>query len=138
MDLVNRFKKNPHAVLMGVNSFWEGVDIQGENLSCLIMTKIPFSVPTDPIHEAHLELLKKEGKNAFYEYSLPTAIIKFKQGFGRLIRSVHDRGLFIVLDCRLKTKTYGHHFLKSLPPKLKRMTGNNLEEAAKIIFNQKF
>ena len=114
--LVNQFKdRGEGKILLGVNSFWEGVDIKGDSLSCLIMVKIPFPVPSEPIHEARIEHLEKAGHNSFNEYTIPQAVIRFKQGFGRLIRSPSDQGLFCLLDRRVITKNYGRTFLKSLP-----------------------
>lgn len=102
-------------ILFGVNSFWEGVDIKGDNLSCVIITKLPFEVPTHPIEQAKYEFLQKNGQNAFLNYSLQKAILKFKQGFGRLIRTKNDTGFIIIADNRVLTKSYGKIFLKSLP-----------------------
>jgi len=113
--LIEKMRSSSHNVLLGVSSFWEGIDIRGENLSCLIMIKLPFAVPTEPLYEARVEKMIQEGRNAFFEYSVPLAVIKFKQGFGRLIRSDNDKGLFLVLDKRLLTKAYGQAFLKALP-----------------------
>jgi DNA polymerase-3 subunit epsilon/ATP-dependent DNA helicase DinG len=110
--LVDRLKEFPRSVLLGTNSFWEGVDIVGEALSVLVITKLPFAVPTDPIVAARSELFD----DPFNEYSVPQSILRFKQGFGRLIRSREDRGIVVVLDRRLLTKKYGQQFLDSLPP----------------------
>ncbi len=109
--LLERFRESPRTVLLGTNSFWEGVDIVGEALSILVITKLPFNVPTDPIFAARSELFE----DAFNEYAVPQSILRFKQGFGRLIRSRKDRGIVIVLDKRLLTKRYGQAFLQSLP-----------------------
>ena len=119
--LIEKFKNEEKQVLLGVSSFWEGVDIKGDSLSCLVMMKLPFQVPTEPLYEARVEYLEKEGKNAFVEYSLPNAIIKFKQGFGRLIRSKTDKGMFCVFDKRVVQKFYGKQFMQSLP-KLKHLS----------------
>ncbi|MEF3273710.1 MAG: DEAD/DEAH box helicase family protein [Chloroflexus sp.] len=110
--LVDRLKEFPRSVLLGTNSFWEGVDVVGDALSVLVITKLPFAVPTDPIVAARSELFA----DPFNEYSVPQSILRFKQGFGRLIRSREDRGIVVVLDRRLLTKKYGQQFLDSLPP----------------------
>ncbi len=111
-SLLQRFKEHPRAVLLGTSSFWEGVDIVGEALSVLVIAKLPFAVPTDPVFAARSELFE----DAFTTYAVPQSILKFKQGFGRLIRSRDDRGVVAVLDRRLLTKRYGRLFLNSLPP----------------------
>lgn len=113
--IVEKFKEDIHSVLFATASFWEGVDVQGEALSCVIMDRLPFSVPTDPVGKARAEAVEAEGKSAFAELSVPEAVIRFKQGFGRLIRSKTDKGLVAVLDKRLITKPYGMKFLRSLP-----------------------
>jgi ATP-dependent DNA helicase DinG len=101
--------------LFATSSFWQGVDVRGEQLSCVIVDKIPFAVPTDPIVAARQRYIEDEGGSSFFEYSVPQAIITLKQGLGRLIRSTTDRGVLAVLDPRLTTKSYGRLFLKSLP-----------------------
>jgi ATP-dependent DNA helicase DinG len=106
---------NSKTILFGVNSFWEGIDIKGENLSCVIMTKLPFEVPTHPIEKAKYANLEKKGQNAFLNYSLHKAVLKFKQGFGRLIRTKDDTGFIVIADNRLLKKSYGKVFLNSLP-----------------------
>jgi ATP-dependent DNA helicase DinG len=115
-QLLTRFKNTPNSVLLGTDSFWQGVDVQGEALSNVIITKLPFEVPDKPLIEARLDAIKLRGGNPFAEYSLPEAIIKFKQGFGRLIRSKTDTGIVVVLDKRIATKPYGQQFLAALPP----------------------
>ena len=113
--LIDWFKTTPHAVLFATSSFWEGVDIPGEALSCVIIDRLPFSVPDDPVVQAHVERLKMQGKDWFREFMLPEAIIRLKQGFGRLIRTTSDRGLVAILDNRLFTKSYGSTILRALP-----------------------
>lgn len=115
--LLEEFQRSDRAVIFGTAGFWEGVDIKGEKLSCVIMVKLPFSPPSLPVIEARMELLQKEQKNGFYHYLLPAAVIRFKQGFGRLIRSGSDHGVVVVLDKRLVDKNYGRKFLASLPVK---------------------
>ena len=115
-NMIKIFKEDIDSVIFGTTSFWMGVDVPGEALSNVIITKLPFSVPTEPIIEARLEKIQKEGKNAFMEYSLPEAVLKLKQGIGRLIRSKEDRGIIVILDKRVISKRYGKIFLDSLPP----------------------
>jgi ATP-dependent DNA helicase DinG len=109
--LVERFKEMTNAVLLGTASFWQGIDIPGDALQCVVIAKLPFAVPDDPIIEARMERLK----NPFLEYQVPQATLLFRQGFGRLIRTRSDRGAVAVLDSRIKTKNYGKWFLRSLP-----------------------
>jgi ATP-dependent DNA helicase DinG len=115
-ELLKRFRETPNSVLFATSSFWQGVDVRGEQLSCVIIDKLPFAVPSDPIIAARQRHIEDQGGSSFYEYSVPQAIISLKQGLGRLIRSTTDRGVLAVLDPRLKTKMYGQMFLKSLPP----------------------
>jgi ATP-dependent DNA helicase DinG len=114
--LLERFRSTPHAVLFATASFWQGVDVRGEQLSCVVIDKLPFAVPTDPVVAARQRFIEEQGGSSFYEYSVPQAVITLKQGLGRLIRSAADRGLLAVLDPRLRTAAYGRLFLQSLPP----------------------
>jgi ATP-dependent DNA helicase DinG len=114
-SLLEQFRKDVGSVLLGTDSFWEGVDVPGEALSCVIITRLPFGVPTDPVIQAKLEEIEGAGGNPFARYSLPAAVLKFKQGFGRLIRTSHDRGAVVILDSRLATRPYGRSFLEALP-----------------------
>jgi ATP-dependent DNA helicase DinG len=127
--LLDRFRSTPHAVLFATASFWQGVDVRGEQLSCVIIDKLPFAVPTDPVVAARQRFIEEQGGSSFYEYSVPQAVITLKQGVGRLIRSTTDRGLIAVLDPRLRTAAYGRLFLASLPPC--RIT-SNIAEAARV------
>ena len=113
--LLEAFKRNPKSVLLGANSFWEGIDIPGDTLSCVILVKLPFWPPSLPLIEARSEFLKSQERDPFQELLLPEAVIRFKQGFGRLIRTKHDRGLVILMDDRAIRKYYGRYFLGSLP-----------------------
>ncbi|WP_298271786.1 helicase C-terminal domain-containing protein [Geobacter sp.] len=114
--LLSRFRREKNAVLFGTDSFWEGVDVQGKALELVAITRLPFRVPTEPILEARAEHIAERGGDPFMEYTVPQAVIKFKQGFGRLIRSREDRGAVLILDSRVLTKNYGRFFLRSLPP----------------------
>ncbi|HMO24965.1 MAG TPA: helicase C-terminal domain-containing protein [Tepidisphaeraceae bacterium] len=114
--LLEKFKSTPNAVLFGTASFWQGIDVQGEQLRNVIITRLPFAVPDEPLTEAKLEHITRQGGQPFMELSVPEAIIKLKQGFGRLIRSKTDRGIVVILDSRVKTKRYGRMFLEALPP----------------------
>jgi len=127
--LLEKFRTTPNAVLFATSSFWQGVDVRGEQLSCVIIDKLPFAVPTDPVVAARQRFIEEHGGSSFYEYSVPQAIITLKQGLGRLIRSATDRGLLAVLDPRLRTAAYGRLFLQSLPPC--RVT-SDLREAAAV------
>ncbi|HGJ64342.1 TPA: DEAD/DEAH box helicase [bacterium] len=113
--MLEKFRDDVNSVLFGTSSFWEGVDVQGEALSNVIVVKLPFSVPTHPVVEARIEDIQNRGGNPFMEYNLPEAIIKLKQGFGRLIRTKNDSGIVVILDPRVKTKFYGKSFINSLP-----------------------
>ena len=114
--LVDRFRKHGHAVLLGTTSFWEGVDVRGEALSCVIIDKIPFESPADPVLGARIDLMKKAGGNPFLSIQVPAAIIRLKQGVGRLIRDPRDYGVLVICDPRITTQPYGKLFLESLPP----------------------
>ncbi len=114
--LLEEFRLTPHAVLFATSSFWQGVDVQGEQLSCVIIDRLPFAVPSDPVVAARVRAIDADGGNAFFQYQVPAAVITLKQGFGRLIRSLNDRGLVALLDNRILKKQYGRTFIESLPP----------------------
>jgi ATP-dependent DNA helicase DinG len=126
--LLEEFRLTPNAVLFATSSFWQGVDVQGEQLSCVIIDKLPFAVPNDPVVAARVRAIDEDGGNAFYEYQVPSAVISLKQGFGRLIRSLHDRGLLCLLDNRILKKQYGRVFLESLPRYSRTMDIKVVEE----------
>jgi DNA polymerase-3 subunit epsilon/ATP-dependent DNA helicase DinG len=109
--MLSALRENPRTVLLGTASFWEGVDIAGEALSLLVIARLPFAVPTDPIYQARSALYDEP----FDEYALPQAVLRFRQGFGRLIRTKTDRGVLLVLDRRIRNRRYGEAFLRSLP-----------------------
>ena len=113
--LLEEFKQAGNAVLLGTSSFWQGIDVRGEALSCVIIDKLPFASPGDPVLKARLEAMAQQGRNPFFEYQLPTAVIALRQGIGRLIRDVTDRGVLMVCDPRLLKKSYGQIFLDSVP-----------------------
>ena len=115
-QMLEAFKRDTDSVLFGTSSFWEGVDVRGESLSNVIITKLPFEVPTHPVMEAKIKQVEEQGGNSFMEFSLPEAILRLKQGFGRLIRTKTDKGMVVILDPRVITKFYGKQFLNSLPP----------------------
>jgi ATP-dependent DNA helicase DinG len=113
--LLEEFRLTPNAVLFATSSFWQGVDVQGEQLSCVIIDRLPFAVPSDPVVAARVKAIDADGGNAFFQYQVPAAVITLKQGFGRLIRSLQDRGLLVLLDNRILKKQYGRVFIESLP-----------------------
>ncbi|MCL2496901.1 MAG: hypothetical protein FWF04_05745, partial [Clostridiales bacterium] len=129
--LLRRLHREPNCCILGANSFWEGVDVIGSALSLVVVVRLPFWPPNTPTIAARLERIEAEGGSSFYEYSLPQAIIRFKQGFGRLIRSTEDTGVFIVLDRRVNEKSYGRFFRKSLP-EMKQVLGSAAELAQHI------
>jgi len=114
--LLETFRSTPGAVLFATTSFWQGVDVVGDQLSCVIIDKLPFASPSDPVVAARIDRLRNRGGNPFGEYQVPVAVLMLKQGLGRLIRSASDRGVLAVLDSRLVEKGYGRRFLDSLPP----------------------
>jgi len=113
--LLERFKTTPGAVLFATSSFWQGVDVPGEQLSCVIVDRLPFAVPSDPVVAARVRMLQEDGRNAFAEFQVPQAVLALKQGFGRLIRTKTDRGVLVLLDSRIQRMPYGRIFIESLP-----------------------
>jgi ATP-dependent DNA helicase DinG len=126
--LLEEFRLTPNAVLFATSSFWQGVDVQGEQLSCVIIDRLPFAVPSDPVVAARVKAIDADGGNAFFQYQVPSAVITLKQGFGRLIRSLHDRGLLVLLDNRILKKQYGRVFIDSLPNYRKTTDMSMVEE----------
>ncbi len=129
--LLQLFKENPNSVLFGTDTFWEGIDVPGFHLRQVVLTKLPFPVPSEPIFQAKCKQIEKLGQNPFMDYSIPKAVVKFKQGFGRLIRNHQDFGCILCLDSRLLTKRYGQIFIDSLP-KCQTAFGSSIEVQAKI------
>jgi ATP-dependent DNA helicase DinG len=135
--LLQRFKENPRSVLIGTDSFWEGVDVRGMGLRQVIIPRLPFRVPTDPLQEAQYEEETKRGRDPFRSLSLPAAIIKLRQGYGRLIRSQEDRGVVLILDKRIHQRGYGPVMLHSLPPARRlKLPWNRLKTALKTFWDQ--
>ena len=130
--LLDRFRSTPNAVLFATSSFWQGVDVRGEQLSCVIVDKLPFAVPSDPIVAARVRALTEDGRNAFAEYQVPEAVLALKQGFGRLIRSKTDRGILSILDNRIQRMSYGRIFLESLPDYART---RDIQEVARFMEN---
>jgi ATP-dependent DNA helicase DinG len=128
--LLERFRSTPNAVLFATSSFWQGVDVPGAQLSCVIIDKLPFAVPSDPVVAARVRALEEDGRNAFAEYQVPEAVLALKQGFGRLIRSKTDRGILAILDNRIRRMQYGRIFLESLPD---YTTTQDLAEVARFM-----
>lgn len=128
--LLDKFRDTPNAVLFATSSFWQGVDVRGQQLSCVIIDKLPFAVPSDPVVQARSKFIDENGGRSFFDYSVPQAVISLKQGVGRLIRSTSDRGVIAILDPRLRTKSYGRDFLSSLPRM--RITAE-LDQVAKLL-----
>jgi len=128
--LLERFKNTPNAVLFATASFWQGVDVPGEQLSCVIVDRLPFAVPSDPIVAARVRALQDEGRNPFSEFQVPEAVLALKQGFGRLIRAKTDRGVLALLDTRIQRMPYGKIFLESLP---RYRRTNDLEDVSRFL-----
>ena len=116
MALLERFVQAGDGVLLGADSFWEGVSVKGKELSMVILPRLPFRAPNEPITQARTERLKRQGKNPFTDYALPKAALRLRQGVGRLIRTSKDSGVVLILDGRIQSKWYGRSFLNSLPP----------------------
>jgi len=125
-ELLDRFRRLGNAVLVGSQSFWEGVDVRGEALSLVVIDKLPFAAPDDPVLAARIDSMNREGRNAFVEYQLPQAVITLKQGAGRLIRDEADRGVLMICDPRLATRSYGKRILASLPPMRRTRDGDEV------------
>tara|TARA_B100000287_G_C20475144_1_gene718825 strand:- start:445 stop:942 length:498 start_codon:yes stop_codon:yes gene_type:complete len=121
--IIKGMYQNPNGVLFGTNSFWEGVDLPGDLLEILVLVKLPFDVPSDPLIKSYSDYINKTGGNSFMEFSIPEAAIRFRQGFGRLIRTSYDDGKFVCLDNRIVTKRYGDIFRNSLPVDMRTFSG---------------
>jgi ATP-dependent DNA helicase DinG len=132
-ELLVEFKRTANSILLGTNTFWHGVDVPGKALECVIITRLPFLVPDDPMTEARMELIESRKGNPFLEYQVPQAVMMFKQGFGRLIRTKTDRGVVAALDPRITTKHYGKTFLSDLP----KCEYTSDIDAVKYFFNER-
>jgi ATP-dependent DNA helicase DinG len=132
--LLERFKNTPGAVLFATASFWQGVDVPGEQLSCVIVDRLPFAVPSDPIVAARVRALQEDGRNPFAEFQVPEAVLALKQGFGRLIRTKTDRGVLALLDSRIQRMAYGKIFIESLP---RYRVTQNLAEVSRFLAGKK-
>jgi ATP-dependent DNA helicase DinG len=126
--MLERFRNMGNAVLIGSQSFWEGVDVRGEALSLVVIDKLPFAPPDDPVLAARIDKINKEGRNAFMEYQLPRAVLNLKQGAGRLIRDETDRGVLMICDPRLISRPYGRKIWQSLPPMKRTRNLTEVEE----------
>ena len=135
--LLEEFKEKGNAILLATSSFWEGVDVRGDSLSCVIIDKLPFSSPGDPVLKARLDAMKQQGRNPFFEYQLPSAVIALRQGVGRLIRDVSDKGVLMVCDPRLLKRAYGQQFLDSIPEMRRSRDIKDVEAFFDDIFSEK-
>jgi len=137
-NLIAAFRENPRAILLGTASFWEGVDLPGELLEMLVIARLPFANPTEPVVEARIEYLREQGYNPFQEFQIPDAITRFRQGFGRLIRTSSDEGIFIIADSRIYRRHYGQLFLDALPVDVRAFTyADNIPDmVGRVIFQR--